>query len=117
MAGVTDCTPVWFPGSPACGRFRGATTRPTKSGSRTTNTMSITGRSGWISTSWSAPSKPSLPPKVRIESRQKGEITVKRRPQRVLVAGAGGFIGGHLVKRLKAEGYWERGVDLKRHEY
>jgi len=36
---------------------------------------------------------------------------------RVLVAGAGGFIGGHLVKRLKAEGYWVRGVDLKRHEY
>jgi nucleoside-diphosphate-sugar epimerase len=34
-----------------------------------------------------------------------------------LVAGAGGFIGGHLVKRLKAEGYWVRGVDLKRHEY
>jgi GDP-D-mannose 3', 5'-epimerase len=37
--------------------------------------------------------------------------------QRVLVAGAGGFIGGHLVKRLKTEGYWVRGVDLKRHEY
>jgi GDP-D-mannose 3', 5'-epimerase len=37
--------------------------------------------------------------------------------QRVLVGGAGGFIGGHLVKRLKAEGYWVRGVDLKRHEY
>jgi nucleoside-diphosphate-sugar epimerase len=35
----------------------------------------------------------------------------------VLVAGAGGFIGGHLVRRLKAEGYWVRGVDLKRHEY
>ena len=37
--------------------------------------------------------------------------------KRVLVAGAGGFIGGHLVKRLKAEGQWVRGVDLKRHEY
>jgi nucleoside-diphosphate-sugar epimerase len=37
--------------------------------------------------------------------------------KRVLVGGAGGFIGGHLVKRLKAEGYWVRGVDLKRHEY
>src|SRR3984957_15078412 len=37
--------------------------------------------------------------------------------RKVLVAGAGGFIGGHLVKRLKAEGYWVRGVDLKRHEY
>ena len=34
-----------------------------------------------------------------------------------LVCGAGGFIGGHLVKRLKAEGYWIRGVDLKEHEY
>ncbi len=34
-----------------------------------------------------------------------------------LVCGAGGFIGGHLVKRLKAEGVWVRGVDLKRHEF
>ena len=37
--------------------------------------------------------------------------------KRVLVAGAGGFIGGHLVKRLKREGYWVRGVDLKYNEY
>jgi len=37
--------------------------------------------------------------------------------KRVLVNGAGGFIGGHLVKRLKREGFWIRGVDLKRHEY
>ena len=37
--------------------------------------------------------------------------------KRVLVAGAGGFIGGHLVKRLKHEGLWIRGADLKRHEY
>jgi len=34
-----------------------------------------------------------------------------------LVCGAGGFIGGHLVKRLKNEGYWVRGVDLKQPEY
>jgi len=34
-----------------------------------------------------------------------------------LVCGAGGFIGGHLVKRLKADGFWVRGVDLKLHEY
>jgi len=34
-----------------------------------------------------------------------------------LVCGAGGFIGGHLVKRLKQEGFWVRGVDLKPHEY
>ena len=34
-----------------------------------------------------------------------------------LVCGAGGFIGGHLVKRLKNLGYWVRGVDIKIHEY
>lgn len=34
-----------------------------------------------------------------------------------LVCGAGGFIGSHIVKRLKKEGYWVRGVDLKRPEY
>jgi nucleoside-diphosphate-sugar epimerase len=34
-----------------------------------------------------------------------------------LVCGAGGFIGGHLVKRLKREGYWVRGVDLREHEF
>jgi GDP-D-mannose 3', 5'-epimerase len=33
--------------------------------------------------------------------------------KRALVLGAGGFIGGHCVKRLKSEGYWVRGVDLK----
>lgn len=37
--------------------------------------------------------------------------------KRALVCGAGGFIGGHLVKRLKDEGYWVRGVDLKYHEF
>jgi GDP-D-mannose 3', 5'-epimerase len=34
-----------------------------------------------------------------------------------LVCGAGGFIGGHLVKKLKKEGYWVRGVDIKEHEF
>jgi GDP-D-mannose 3',5'-epimerase len=34
-----------------------------------------------------------------------------------LVLGAGGFIGNHLVNRLKSEGYWVRGVDLKVPEY
>jgi nucleoside-diphosphate-sugar epimerase len=34
-----------------------------------------------------------------------------------LVCGAGGFIGSHLVKRLKGEGYWVRGVDLKYPEF
>ena len=37
--------------------------------------------------------------------------------KKALVCGAGGFIGGHLVKRLKSEGYWVRGVDLKENEY
>ena len=37
--------------------------------------------------------------------------------KRVLVAGAGGFIGGHLVRRLKSEGFWVRGADIKRHEF
>jgi len=34
-----------------------------------------------------------------------------------VVLGAGGFIGGHLVKRLKEEGYWVRSVDIKNNEY
>ena len=36
---------------------------------------------------------------------------------RILVTGAGGFIGHHLVKRLKADGHWVRGVDVKYPEY
>jgi len=34
-----------------------------------------------------------------------------------LVCGAGGFIGGHMAKRLKEEGYWVRGVDLVPNEF
>src|SRR5512136_777882 len=37
--------------------------------------------------------------------------------KKALVCGAGGFIGGHLVKKLKREGYWVRGVDIKEHEF
>ena len=37
--------------------------------------------------------------------------------QRVLVTGAGGFIGHHLVTHLKQRGYWVRGVDVKEPEY
>jgi len=37
--------------------------------------------------------------------------------QTALVCGAGGFIGSHLVRRLKAEGFWVRGVDLKFPEF
>jgi GDP-D-mannose 3',5'-epimerase len=34
-----------------------------------------------------------------------------------LVCGAGGFIGAHLVNRLKREGYWVRGADIKQPEF
>ena len=37
--------------------------------------------------------------------------------KRIVVTGAGGFIGHHLVKRLKADGHWVRGVDIKYPEY
>ena len=37
--------------------------------------------------------------------------------KKALVLGAGGFIGSHMVKRLKKDGYWVRGVDLKYPEY
>jgi GDP-D-mannose 3',5'-epimerase len=37
--------------------------------------------------------------------------------KRILVNGAGGFIGGHMVKRLRDEGNWVRAVDIKRHEF
>ena len=37
--------------------------------------------------------------------------------KRALVCGAGGFIGGHLVRKLKNEGVWVRGVDIKAHEF
>ena len=37
--------------------------------------------------------------------------------ERILVTGAGGFIGHHLVKYLKSRGYWVRGVDVKYPEY
>jgi nucleoside-diphosphate-sugar epimerase len=37
--------------------------------------------------------------------------------RKVLVTGGGGFIGGHLIRRLKEEGYWVRAVDQKQHEY
>lgn len=41
----------------------------------------------------------------------------RNRKKTALVLGAGGFIGSHLVKRLKKEGFWVRGVDLKKPEF
>jgi nucleoside-diphosphate-sugar epimerase len=41
----------------------------------------------------------------------------KYRKKTALVCGAGGFIGSHLVKQLKNEGFWIRGVDLKYPEF
>lgn len=37
--------------------------------------------------------------------------------KKILVCGGGGFIGGHLINKLKAAGHWVRGVDLKENEY
>ena len=37
--------------------------------------------------------------------------------KKAVVMGAGGFIGSHMVKRLKLEGFWVRGVDLKKPEF
>tara|TARA_Y100001963_G_scaffold152589_1_gene237734 strand:+ start:3832 stop:4824 length:993 start_codon:yes stop_codon:yes gene_type:complete len=37
--------------------------------------------------------------------------------KKAVVMGAGGFIGSHMVKRLKSEGFWVRGVDLKKPEF
>src|SRR5580700_2204323 len=37
--------------------------------------------------------------------------------KKALVCGAGGFIGSHMVRRLRGEGYWVRGADLKLPEY
>jgi GDP-D-mannose 3', 5'-epimerase len=37
--------------------------------------------------------------------------------KRLLVAGGSGFIGGHLIRRLRTEGYWVRSIDIKRHEF
>jgi nucleoside-diphosphate-sugar epimerase len=37
--------------------------------------------------------------------------------KRAVVCGGGGFIGGHLIRKLKREGYWVRGVDIKEHEF
>lgn len=52
--------------------------------------------------------------KVRVGNKSKAPIGDKKT---ALVLGAGGFIGSHMVGRLKSEGYWVRGVDLKNTEF
>ncbi len=42
---------------------------------------------------------------------------MKKNQERILVTGAGGFIGHHLVKFLQSKGYWVRGVDVKCPEF
>ncbi|MFA6340940.1 MAG: NAD-dependent epimerase/dehydratase family protein [Candidatus Paceibacterota bacterium] len=42
---------------------------------------------------------------------------MKKGQKKALVCGAGGFIGGHLVKKLKKDGFWVRGVDIREHEH
>ena len=46
-----------------------------------------------------------------------GGLMTDIKTKSALVTGAGGFIGHHLVKRLKSDGYWVRGVDIKDPEY
>src|SRR5271165_6569312 len=43
--------------------------------------------------------------------------TPKAMQKRILVNGASGFIGGHLVRKFKAEGHWVRAVDLKQPDF
>ena len=44
-------------------------------------------------------------------------VSLEKNHENCFVCGAGGFIGSHLVKRLKGEGFWVRGVDLKFPEF
>ena len=46
-----------------------------------------------------------------------GDLKMSEYKKTALVLGAGGFIGSHMVTRLKSEGYWVRGVDIKDPEY
>jgi nucleoside-diphosphate-sugar epimerase len=53
------------------------------------------------------------PPKMAPSSEEDEMITKRPSGRAALVCGAGGFIGHHLVRRLKREGFWVRGADLK----
>jgi len=50
-------------------------------------------------------------------TKETGKTRQTKMTKKALVCGAGGFIGSHLVKRLKKEGYWVRGVDIKNPEF
>ena len=56
-------------------------------------------------------------PASLLEPRRFGNEGEDAMAKYALVCGAGGFIGGHLVRRLKDDGFWVRGVDLKFHEF
>ena len=60
----------------------------------------------------------SIWPKSALKHKSNPSVEEEMEKQKsALVCGAGGFIGSHLVKRLKREGYWVRGVDLKYPEF
>src|SRR4030043_1101121 len=44
-------------------------------------------------------------------------LKLMKKQKKALICGAGGFIGSHLAKRLRNEGFWLRGVDIKKPEY
>ena len=58
-----------------------------------------------------------MPKKTVAERPEQSGQAAGNKMKSILVCGAGGFIGAHLVRRLKAEGAWVRGVDLKRPEF
>lgn len=50
-------------------------------------------------------------------TKETGKTRQTKMTKKALVCGAGGFIGSHLVKKLKKEGYWVRGVDIKNRNF
>lgn len=54
---------------------------------------------------------------MNLHEDNKNSNTSTKKLKKALVLGAGGFIGHHLVKRLKEDGYWVRGADLKMPEF
>ena len=54
---------------------------------------------------------------MRYSEQKKNFTKYMEKQTKVLVTGAGGFIGSHLVTYLKEKGFWVRGVDLKYPEF